>query len=118
MAPTQWCRGIYLLYKELDQLSIIVVPPQTYKIDRVLWLTMDIVVELQWWHIPVNGHITPRLAELDNLFALCSQLPILLGAHQASRQSPLSDLKQVSRVVPDPHWTTEEKEHASYHGPL
>lgn len=64
---------------------------------------MDVVVELQWWHISVNGHITPWLAELDHLFALCSQLPVLLGAHQTSRQRPLSDLKQVTRIVPDSH---------------
>lgn len=69
---------------------------------------MDIVVEFEWWHVPEDGHIAPGLAEMYDLSAPGPWVPILLGSYQSPRQGPLSDLKQVTRVVSDTHYSTPD----------
>lgn len=67
-------------------------------------LTGDIVVEFERRYVPVNSHVSPRLAELNHLPAPSTHLPILLCPNETPRQLPVPDLEQVSRVISDPHY--------------
>lgn len=69
----------------------------------MLKLTGDIVVEFERRHVPVDSHVSPRLAELDHLSAPSTHLPILLCPYEASRQLPVPNLKQVTWIISDPH---------------
>lgn len=70
---------------------------------NILKLTGDIVEEFERRYVPVNGHVSPRLAESDHLAAPPTHLPILLCPYKTPRQLPIPNLEQVSRVISDPH---------------
>ena len=72
-------------------------------------LTGEIIVKLEWGHVPEDDDVTPGLAQWDHLFAATPGLSILLCANQTSGQVPIPDLKQVAGIVPDPHWSMREK---------
>lgn len=67
-------------------------------------LTFKIVVELERWHVPVHRHVSPRRPQWDGLFASSPGLPVLLRPDKTSRQIPVSDFKQVTGVISNPHW--------------
>lgn len=47
-------------------------------------LTFKIIVEFEWWHIPVHCHISPWRTQWDSLFATSPGLSILLGPKKTS----------------------------------
>lgn len=71
-------------------------------------LTGDIVVEFERRHVPVNGHISPRLAEFNHLSTPSTHLPILLCPYETPRQLPVPNLEQVSWVISNPHYVKRE----------
>lgn len=60
---------------------------------NVLKLTGDIIVEFERRHVPVNSHISPRLAKLNHLPAPSTHLPILLCPYETPRQLPIPNLE-------------------------
>lgn len=47
-------------------------------------LTFKIIVEFEWWHIPVHCHISPWRTQRDSLFAMSPGLSILLSPEETS----------------------------------
>lgn len=47
-------------------------------------LTFKIIVEFEWWHIPVHCHISPWRTQWHSLFAMSPGLSILLGPEKTS----------------------------------
>lgn len=66
-------------------------------------LTVEIMIELEWRHVPLDGHIAPRKPQRQDLAPPRAGLTALLSAHQSTHQPPVTDLKQVPGIVSYPH---------------
>ena len=66
-------------------------------------LTAEVVVELEWGHVPLYCHITPWKPQVQDLTPPGARLTTLLGAHKSTHQPPVTDLKQVSGIISYPN---------------
>lgn len=77
--------------------------PSTEPTNQPFLLTVEVMVELQWGHVPLYYHIAPRKPQVQDLTPTGARLTTLLSAHKSTRQPPVTDLKQVARIVSDPN---------------
>ena len=85
-----------------QHLSQIICPPL---------LTVKVVIELEWGHVPLHCHVSPWKPQVQDLTPTRARLTALLGAHKSTHQPPVTDLKQVPGIVSYPNCYYREDTH-------
>lgn len=81
-------------------------------------LTVEVMVEFEWGHVPLHCHVTPRKPQVQDLTPTGARLTTLLGAHKSTHQPPVTDLKQVPWIVSDPNCYQRKGTHWLLRGSL